>query len=323
LCEDLIFNREKVYKTEKDYFLMKIEVQKNKIVNEKGVEIILRGACLIDPALVFSRDSHSCLEELKNIKKFGFNSIKLVIVPSMFQSEKNYCEKYLDKIVEECKKLGLYCLIDWHAHGNPMTGKTRLPELLDGKFMRYDARKELALDIWKKLSKRYGKEENVLFEIFANPLEVTWDEWKNVAEELVVEIRKNSENIISISATDFMADLSGALKNPVREKNIIYGVVIYPGYPVDKKLYSEVKEKYPVNIVECGFIEKSQDKCFEGSEKEYAIPFDNFVRKNNLGFFAWVWHPFGLTSKASVLINSWNPNDISAWGKFVKEKMLG
>lgn len=300
----------------------KLMVLGNKIINEEGKEIILKGACLIDPALTLKRDNHFSLKDLKNIKEFGFNTIKIVIIPSMFESEKNYCKKFLDKIVIECKKLGLYCWIDWHAHGNPLTGETRSPEILDENFMRYDARKKVAIKVWKTLAKRYGKEKHVIFEIFANPLGPKWDEWKKVAEELVKIIRKFSKNIISVSGTDFMRDLSGVLKNPLKEKNIIYSVAIYPNYEVDKKVVAEVKKKYPVNVVECGFTEKTHDKVFEGSEKDYAIPLNKFLKENKIGFMAWVYHPFGLTSKASVLINSWNPKDLSAWGRFVKEKML-
>ncbi|MBI2003933.1 cellulase family glycosylhydrolase [Candidatus Pacearchaeota archaeon] len=300
----------------------KLIVNKNKIVNEKGKEVILKGACLIDPALTLNRDNHFSLKDLKNIKDFGFNTVKIVIVPSMFQSRKDYCKEFLDKIVSECKKIKLYCWIDWHAHGNPLVGETRSPEILDDGFMRYDSKKEVALDAWKTLSKRYGKEEHVIFEIFANPLCSNWNEWKEVAEELIKEIRKYSDNIISVSGVNFMADLSDVLKNPLKEKNIIYSVAIYPNYEVDKKIVAKVKKEYPVNIVECGFIGETHHKVFEGSKKEYAIPLNKFLRKNNIGFMAWVYHPFGLTSKASVLINSWNPNDLSEWGKFVKEELL-
>lgn len=308
-----------------------LKVKGNKIINNKEEEVIIKGACMVDPALVLKRDHHSSVEELKKIKKFGFNTVKIAISPSMFEAEEDYCERYLDPIVKECKKLDLYCWIDWHAHGNPVSDKTRLPELLDEGFMRYDARKSLALKAWRELSKRYGKETHILFEIFANPLDATWDEWKKIAEELVGEIRKVSESIISISATNFMSDLSGVLKNPIKRKNIIYGVVIYPGYYVDQKVVAEVKKEYPVNVVECGFGEnvsnwkfmsKNEDKVFEGSEKAYALPFTHFLKENRMGFLAWVWHPVGLTAKASVLINSWNEEDFSLWGRFVKEKML-
>jgi aryl-phospho-beta-D-glucosidase BglC (GH1 family) len=259
---------------------------------------------------------------LKDIKEFGFNTVKIVIVPSMFEAEKDYCKKFLDPIVKECKKLNLYCWIDWHAHGNPVTGETRSPEILDGKFMRYDARKSLALKTWNTLSKRYGKEEHVIFEIFANPLGPNWDEWKKTAEELIEKIREFSNNIISVSGVKWMSDISEVLLNPLKGKNIIYSVVIYPNYKVDKKVVAKVKKEYPVNVVECGFIEKAQDKVFEGSEKDYAIPLNKFLKENKIGFMAWVYHPFGLTSKASILINSWDSEDLSAWGRFVKEEML-
>lgn len=301
-----------------------LEVIKNKIVTSDGKEVILKGACIIDPALVQFRDKHESFQDIGKIKKLGFNTIKVVISPSMWLArEKDYAKIFLDPIVKLCKELDLYCWLDWHAHGNPVTNETRSSNLLDEGFMRYDARKETAEKTLYSLAKRYLKEKHIIIELFANPLVPSWGEWRTLAQEWVNEIRKYTEAIISISAIKWISDLSGVIKDPVEGKNIVYGAALYPKFEIDKKALLKVKSKYPVVITECGFIEASSDEggIFEG-DKNYAEELKDFTDSNKLSWMAWVYHPFGLTSKAPVLINSWNPGDLSEWGKFVKEKLL-
>ncbi len=302
-----------------------LKVIKNKIVNSEGVEIIVKGASIIDPALVHYRDNHIYSRgDIEQIKKIGFNTVKIVIVPSMWEAEKDYVKKFLDPVVNLCKEFGLYCWIDWHAHGNPVTDETRRSDLLDNGFLRYNSRKELAKKVLINIAKRYSEEDHIILELFANPLGPSWNEWKLLAQEWVDEIRKYTSVIISISGVKWMSDLKGVIENPIKGDNIIYGVAFYPGFKINKKALLETKKKYPVVITECGFIEESADEggIFEGSVKSYAISFKKFVYENKLSWIAWVYHPFGLTSKASVLINSWTADDLSNWGKFVKEELL-
>jgi len=302
-----------------------LKIVKNKIVNTEEKEIIIKGASIIDPALVYYRDKHTySKDDINQIKKLGFNTVKVVIVPSMWEKEKDYSKKYLDPIVKYCKEFGLYCWLDWHAQGNPITNETRRPDLLDNGFLRYNAKKEIAKKVLISLAKRYSKENHVILELFANPLGPSWDEWITLAQKWVDEIRKYTDTIISISGVEWMSDLNGVIENPIKSNNIIYGIAFYPGFKINEKALLRIKKKYPVIITECGFIEKSTDEggVFEGNVKSYAIDFKKFIDTNKLSWIAWVYHPFGLTSKASVLINSWTIGDLSNWGKFVKEKML-
>ena len=301
--------------------LSSLAVKNNKIVDKKDKEIILRGASINDPYYLLEEEKHDFLEDIKNIKKFGFNTVRVVISPPYWQSKKDYITKVLDPIVNLCKKLNLYCIMDWHAHGNPLTNETRRPELISGGFMKYDARRIIAEKVALKLSKRYGREKHVLFEIFCNPHGIKWADWKTIAESIINKIRKNTKNIVIISGVNWFGDLSGVLTNPVKKTNIAYGVGIYPNYK-NYKIVTRLKKKYPVIVTECGFIESSDSKEFVGETNVYGSKFRKFIFENKISWIAWIYHPFGYTSKASTLIKSWNPKDLSEWGKFVKKRML-
>src|SRR3989344_3620940 len=97
-----------------------LNIEKNKIVDAKGKEIILKGVNINSPDILRFEENHDFLDDIKNIKKLGANAIRIPICPAYFQSKTNYCEDILDPIVSLCKKLKLYCLLDYHSQGNPI-----------------------------------------------------------------------------------------------------------------------------------------------------------------------------------------------------------
>jgi len=307
--------------------LFKLRVQENKIIDEKGREIILHGASINEPYTLMVQEKHDFLEDIKQIKAFGFNTVRVPISPAYWQSRDNYTEKILDPVIFLCREIGLYCVLDWHAQGNPLTGQTRRPDLLIEGFMKYDSKIELAENVLVKLTKRYSKENHVLFEVFAMPNEITGEDWGGVILPIVKKIRETSDSLLIINAVEWSSDLYWVLKKPVEEKNIAYGIMIYQNSSKNGinnvfEMCRKIKNKYPVIITECGFIEESDSKEFIGTKDSYAVPLKNFIMSNNLSWIAWIWHPFGYTSKASTLIKSWNSTDLTNWGEFVKGELL-
>jgi len=113
-----------------------------------------------------------------------------------------------------------------------ITGKTILPENFSWMFSEpwngeivYDPDLELAIDFWSKVSARYRGKNNVLYEIFNEPMWIEWEEWRLLAQELVQIIRAvASDVIIIVGGVDWAYDLRGVLSNPIRGVNIAYSV---------------------------------------------------------------------------------------------------
>ena len=299
-----------------------LKVVGNKILDSDGKEVILKGASINEPYTLLVKEHHDFLDDLNQIKKFGFNTVRVPISPAYWQSRSDYMKKVLDPIVSFTKKNGLYCILDWHAQGNPKTGETRSIDLVVEGFMKYDARNKIAENALVTLAKTYKKEKHVLFELFSMPNDIGWQDWRNTVKPWISKIRQYTKAILIVNAVDWSKDLGIPLYDPLDEQNIVYGVMIYPNFE-DFNSVIKVKKKYPVIINECGYAENSSDpQVFEGNKRKYALPLKTLISKNRLSWIAWVYHPFGYTSKASVLINSWNPTDLSEWGKFVKKELL-
>ncbi len=299
----------------------KLKIEKNKIINSKGQEFILKGIDINSPCILKYQENHDFLEDIRDIKKMGANAITVPICPAYFQSRENYCEDILDSIVSLCKELDMYCLLDWHGQGNPITKETRQPDTLIEGHMKYDARPEVAKKVAEILAKRYGKESHVLFEILsALYLGITGKEWMEFTSSIVNIIRKHSENIVVIAAMDWPQNLNALFDNKFNEQNIAFGIMIYPGSKdSDKMNLIKLKEDYAIIITECGYERLNpKENMMKSTREEYATPLKKFITENNFSWFAWCYHP----TRQPVLLKSYNPNDFSEWGLFVRDELL-
>lgn len=297
--------------------MLNLKVKGNKIVDSSGKEFLIKGININSPGILKYEENHDFLQDIKEIKKLGANAVRIPICPAYWQSVKNYCEEILDPIINLTKELELYCLLDWHAQGNPYKNETRERDnkIING-FEKYDARKEIAFSALKKLSKIYGKEEHVIFEVFSTPIDIKNRDWINISQTFVEIVRGNSDNIIIINGTNWTSDLSWVLNNPIKSKNIVYGFCYYP-----LKMFQnltdvlKVKEKYPVIFPECGY---TTEGYFKGTKKNYGAKLKNYIINYKIGFFAWAYH----TKRGTVILNSWDPNDLTEWGIFLREELL-
>lgn len=293
-----------------------LQVVGNKILKSNGNEFLIKGICINSPGILID-ESHDFLQDIKEVKKLGANAVKVPICPAYWQSNKNYCKEILDPIINLTKELELYCCLDWHAQGNPYTNKTReFGNEIIKDYEKYDAKKEVAFSVLKKLSKLYGNEDHLIFDVFSMPIDIENKDWIEISQKFIDIVRKNSDNIIIINGTNWSSDLSWVLNNPIKSKNIVYGVTYYPLEMLqDFTGILKVKKKYPVIFPECGY---TKEGYFKGTKEDYAMKLKKYVFENNIGFFAWVYHP----KRVPIILNSWNPNDLTEWGLFLKNELL-
>ena len=297
--------------------MLGLKIKGNKIINESGKEILLKGININSPGILKYQEDHDFLNDIKEIKKLGANAVSIPICPAYWQSVPNYCKEILDPIVKLTKKLDLYCCLDWHAQGNPFTNKTREfgNEIING-FEKYDAKKEVAFSALEKLSKIYGNEKHIIFNIFSMPIDIKNENWIKISQKFVDIVRKNSDNLIIVNGTNWSSDLSWVLNNPISSKNIVYGFDYYPLEMFQDKIdVLKVKEKYPVIFPECGY---TLDGYFKGTKKDYGMKLKKYIFENNIGFFAWAYHP----KRVPIILKSWDPKDLTEWGRFLKDELL-
>jgi len=302
-----------------------IRVEGNHIENPGGTQVILRGVSLADPFFLSNENlsNHYCEYDLYVLSsEWGANIIRVPIHPDLWQRDSNYMEKYVDPLVKWSKTHGLYILLDWHAHGNPVTGQTEHPQG-ENKYPwhgnPYNPDLNLAIVALTSISKRYRNEPSVLYECFNEPAFITWDEWRPIAEELIDTVQSQApEALILISGTDWGYDISGAINNPVTRNNFVYSIHAYPGKGNSwKEVAQKLISNSPVIIGEWGYREFSCNSNLDATAEGYAIPLLSFAEQIQIGWIAWVWHPFW----EPPLLASWNEYQPTEFGSLVKSAL--
>lgn len=281
----------------------------NHLEDPAGREVVLRGVSFADPFFLADDrlTNHFCEADVAELAtRWNVNIIRVPIHPGLWQRDGQYMEKYLDPIVGWGEKYGVYILIDWHAHGNPVTGETEHPggeNTYPWQGNPYNPDLELAITALSALAGRYGDEPGVLYECFNEPVFITWELWRPIAEELVDTIQARApEALVLVSGTDWGYELSGALTDPVVRHNVIYSMHAYPGKGNGwMDVVRRLKETVPVMIGEWGYREGSCNPNLDATADGYALPLLAFAAEMNIGWLTWVWHPF------------WEPPLLASW----------
>ncbi|MEK6934353.1 MAG: glycoside hydrolase family 5 protein [Nanoarchaeota archaeon] len=308
-----------------------IFVNKSKlIVNDQ--EILLKGVSLPDPYWLRDKEKQEIKETISLIKDLGFNTVRIPILPGHFVYHKGFIDKTIKKIADTCLERGLYCILDWHAIGNPLHNETRLKEYFHvhnhKKIFWYLADKKIAIQGIKQLSESFGEMPNVIFEIYNEPCPaeknvsrlnlsaLPFEKWKKIAVELIKIIRENSNNLIIVSSNYWSFNLKDTAKKPYDKfANIAYSFHCYP--LKNNKNWKEMLEslkKFPIVVTEFGYDtdEKSQ---YKSSYKNYLKPFIEYLTQKQISWIGWCfsasWRP--------RIVSKWEPFKLSEFGKHLLE----
>lgn len=304
--------------------LPSLSVEGNKIVDEGGNTVTLRGVSIADPYRLYHVDNHFSEEIFSELSNWNVNVVRVPIHPGWWQAEENYAQKYLDSVVRWGKEYGFYIIFDWHAIGNPLTGKAQSPEWKEEGYTVYDSSLKLAENAWIKLSERYGEDSHVIFELFNEPTAMgalpKWPEWESKVTDLVDEIRERAQDkLILVSGWKWSHNLTGFSTYPIDRKNIAYVAHWYPsgGGPQSwEESFGFLSENYPVVVTEWGFSTSAEEKHYYGTRETFGNPFLEYMEKENMSWTAWCFHPV------------WGPKMIKNWdyemtdeGRLVKQAL--
>ncbi|WP_159949403.1 glycoside hydrolase family 5 protein [Polaribacter septentrionalilitoris] len=194
-----------------------LAVKGNRIVNKDGKEVSFAGN-----SMFWSNDYYkgngfynkNVVKHLKENWKSEIIRIPMTADPEIHDSyifDKETNQSKLETLVDACIELGLYVIIDWHSHN------------------AHDTEKE-AIAFFTEMAKKYGKYPNVIYEIYNEPLKVSWDDVvKPYSEKVIAAIRKvDPDNIIVVGTPHWSQDVDKASLNPiVGYKNIAYTLHFY------------------------------------------------------------------------------------------------
>jgi len=187
-----------------------------------------------------------------------------------------------------------------------------------------------SVTFWSEIATRYRGDGRVIFELYNEPHDVSWELWKgggnldggfHVAgmQQLYDTVRAaKAENLVIIGGLDFGYDLSGVAANRIAGYNIAYATHPY-NTPQRQpaawdRAWGFLTATDPVIVTEFGNLNDSS--C----STDYTSAVIRYADAHAASWTAWAWFPGGCTYPS--LIEDWKATP-SAAGAVVKAALLG
>lgn len=115
-------------------------------------------------------------------------------------------------VIEAALAADLYVIVDWHDHhAHEHTAQ--------------------AVAFFTGIARRYGDRPNLIYEIYNEPLRVSWTKViKPYAEQVIAAIRAHDpDNLIVVGTPTWSQDVEAAAADPLKDPNVAYTLHFYAG----------------------------------------------------------------------------------------------
>ena len=174
----------------------------------------------------------------------------------------------ITNVIEACIKENVYVIIDWHDH---------------------TIHQEKAVEFFSSMSKKYGANPHVIYEIFNEPDHETWAEVKAYSEAVIKAIRANDpDNVILVGSPHWSQDVHIAAEDPIKGySNLMYTMHFYAG--THKKWLRDrtdeaIKKGLPVFVSECAAMQATGDGPLDHNEWKAFV---DWMNENKLSWIGW------------------------------------
>ena len=300
-----------------------LKVTGNHLTTMSGAEVRLHGVNI--PSLEWSQGDHLS-NSVAVASDWGANIIRLPLSQDRWfghTPEKNdggaFYRQTVRDFVDNAAAKKCYVILDLHWSDGGVWG-----EYIGQHYMPDDN----SVPFWKEVSAAFANNPGVLFDLYNEPHDISWDVWRNggaVVDEtskandgqtlryhtpgmqklLDVCRGQGAKNVVIAGGLDWAYDLRGVTDgyalDDLKGNGVVYSTHIYPmktwythGNTKSQdwnRLILPASEKYPVIVGEFG-----------SGTNNYAGKVVEFANQNDLSWVAWCLHP----RARPILIRNWN-----------------
>lgn len=201
----------------------------------------------------------------------------------------------------------IYVIIDWHSH---------------------HIRLEEAKQFFTQMATRYKNVPNVIYEIFNEPVDDSWDAVKDYSIEIIKTIRAIEPNaIILVGTPHWDQDIHLAADSPITGyNNIMYTLHFYANthkqFLRDRGDYA-LSKGLPLFVSECAGMEASGDGAVNNEEWNAWL---DWMQENSIGWVAWSIsdknETCSMIKPSGSSEGNWKAEDLKEWGQIVQEELM-
>lgn len=289
--------------------VQRLSVKGTALVNEAGDTVSLRGASFGWHNLWPRFYTAEVVETLAD--EWGADVVRAACGVGYMRGWETNPElgtKCVTTVVDAAIREGIYAIIDWHAH---------IPNT------------ESAKVFFTQMAERYKGCPNVIYEIFNEPDDETWEQVKEHCLPIIKIIRDiDPAALILVGSPHWDQDVHVAAEDPILGyDNLMYTLHFYAG---THKQYLRDRADYALSLGLPLFVSECASMNADGNgplDEESWREWTDWMRSRNISYVMWSIgdkdESCSMLYPTASVEGSWTDDDLKPWGQLVKKELAG
>jgi len=286
-----------------------LTVSGNRILDQHGNPVVLRGMSLFWSQWIGKYYNYDCVKWLRDDWHCNVIRAAMAVESGGYLSNPEVEKAKIKTVIDACIAQGIYVIVDWHDHNA-------------------QDHQDQAVEFFEEIADEYGEYPNLIYEIFNEPMQVSWANVVKPYSNAVVDVIRaiDEDNLIVVGTPTWSQDVDVATASPLIQTNIAYALHFYAA---THKLFLRNKAKTALNrgyalfVSEFGTCESSGGGVLDVVEVETWM---NFMEYHQISWCNWSIADKDETSAAlkpgTSETGGWSEDQISESGLLIRNYII-